>query len=87
MIDSAEIERWRRKWLFMAVAFPAFWLIYPLVLASALAVWLLGLMLAYLFDWFPRSGTLDCVFQAELSDCVCRLFRSLWEWFYGLFGS
>lgn len=34
--------------------FPVFWFIHPLVLASALAVWLLGLMLAYLFDWFPR---------------------------------
>lgn len=47
MIDRAEVA------VHVGV-FPAFWFIHPLVLASALAVWLLGLMLAYLFDWFPR---------------------------------
>lgn len=38
MIDRAEVERCRRKWLISAVAFPVFWLIHPLVLASGLAV-------------------------------------------------
>ena len=38
VIDRAEIERCRRKWLISAVAFPVFWLIHPLVLASGLAV-------------------------------------------------
>ena len=54
MIDRAEIERCRRKWLVMAVVFSCVLVYHPVVLASALAVWLLGLMLAYLFDWFPR---------------------------------
>lgn len=54
MIDRVEVERCRRKWLFAACLFPVFWFIHPLALASALAVWLLGFVLAYLFDWFPR---------------------------------
>lgn len=68
MIDCAEIERCRRKWLFMAVVFPAFWFIHPLVLASGLAVWLwLGVLWLYMADKLPK----------RLDRWTCRSDRNL----------
>ena len=46
MIDPAEVDRRRRKWLVMACVFPAVWFIHPLVLASAFPLYL-GVVLRF----------------------------------------
>lgn len=54
-MNQVELVRLRRKWLFMAWVFPAFWLIDPFGFVSALAVWLwLGVLWLFMADQFPR---------------------------------